>query len=95
MNNLSSDKLLKAFSEGFHRFNMIIFIVLVAVALGVVALSLLGITQKALDNNTTVSSASANFDTATIKRLNELRPAADFTPPEPPPTGQRSNPFSE
>ena len=95
--NISSDKLMLTLSRGFHRFNSIIFIVLVAAAFGIIALALLGVTQTALDDTTNpaASAQSATFDKATIDRLSELQPSTEIAPPAPPPSNQRTNPFTE
>ena len=97
MKKSSNTNLGSAFAELSHvfaRYNMIVYFVFVALALGfcmIIIINIVNLSRQTDDNS--VQPIQQTFDQSTIKRLNELDPASHPTPFRMP-TG-RTNPFAE
>ncbi|MNH58559.1 hypothetical protein D3C85_1048110 [compost metagenome] len=93
MNNISLNGLPKQLSNFFHRYHVVTFSLVVLGGMAVAILLLNNIlTTSAQPGETT--GISTNFDTDTIKRVNELKTTGDAPQSISFPTG-RINPFVE
>lgn len=93
MNNISLNGLPKLLSNFFHRYHVVTFSLIV---LGGMAVAILLLNNILLTSAQPGQSAgiSTDFDTATIKRVNELKTSSDTPENISFPTG-RINPFVE
>jgi hypothetical protein len=92
MNNISLSTLSKSISTFLHRFHLIIFVVIVVGGLAIAIMSVSSVLQESTLNDIG-QSPDSQFDTATIKRINQLRTLNDSNSLTLP--GGRTNPFVE
>lgn len=75
---INNQRIVLAASRAFHRYNFVVFIVIVGVVISTIAFGLLGVSQTALDSSIADGlNQPATFDAATIKRLGELKSAEE------------------
>jgi len=93
--NTTINNLPKSLSYTFHRFHILIFVIVVLGALTVAVYLLNQILVKSDQaNGYTAQTSNTTFDTATIKRITELHTMDDPSTPIDLPVG-RINPFVE
>ncbi len=93
--DLSTAQLLKGYSRFFHRYHFIVFVVTAVGGLAIVVFLLNQTIQTSTDlTQNTETPQATSFDTATIKRLEELKQTGGSEPLQLP-ANTRINPFVE
>lgn len=91
---LSNQQLSRNASRIFHRYNFVVFILVVSIVIAVIIFSLSSLVQATYDMSSRQAKKAPTFDTKTIEALNDLQPAATKGDPIEFPSG-RINPFAE
>lgn len=94
-NNIDLTSIFKAIADGFRRYNLTIFIVVLVGGLATAVLMLNATLQQSSDvSGYTPDIKSAAFDQLTADRIMQLRTSSDTSASPTLPSG-RINPFSE
>lgn len=95
MKDVSVKTVFIAIAQGFKRYNLTIFIIVLAGGLGTAVIMLNNTLQKSSDTSGYTSSLDiTSFDQSTIDRVKQLHTSSEFDSNTPLPSG-RINPFAE
>ncbi len=91
--DVSTSQLLNGYSRFFHRYHVILFVVIALGGLSIAILMLYQTVQTSTDTTAITESVEPGFDKNTIERLRTLKPAGTGDPLKLPDT--RTSPFVE
>ena len=89
----STSQLLSGYSRFFHRYHVVLFVVIAFGGLAIVILSLSQTAQSSTDTSAVTEAAATGFDKQTIQRLEGLKTTSSSQPLQFP--SGRINPFVE
>lgn len=91
--DISTDQLISGYSRFFHRYHVILFVIIALGGLSIVVFLLYQTVQSSTDTANITQDIVAGFDNVTIERLKSLDQTGGSEPLEFPKT--RINPFVE